>query len=224
MTSPALKNFKTLWADACKTMWIEIAALRHLESSIHTHYATLSMNAVLTDWIYAPECRKRIDDTNKDFILEQMPRLISAVATSRIVLLAAGFESYFEEFLNLYLCNRPKFFSNGSLTNEGKKSSGEILKCRGPVARIEALPVWTTAKIATIKPNLPILADVYSLRNTMAHDAGIVNSHTAERVKSISVSMGQLIQVNPSDVISILAPPLIDIAEKLDAKIHPHRM
>lgn len=218
--SRALKNFKTLWADACKSMWLEVAALRHLEATLRGDYAKISAGAVLTDWIYAPECRNRIGDT-KDVVLEQIPRFITSAATSRIVLLAAGFEAYFEEFLEEYLKHRAKYFSSNALTSAGNKSKGEIIKCRGPVARIDALATWTTAKIATIQPDLPILNDVYLLRNTLAHDAGIVDARTASEVKSVPVIAGQPLRVTTENLVSVLAPPIRRIAEALDDKIHP---
>lgn len=222
MESTALKNFKSLWAHACKSMWIEIAALRHLQSSILGQYASIPNNAVLTDWIYAPECRSRIDDTKKDFVLDKMPLLISSVATSRIVLLSAGFESYFDEFLQSYLRNRPKFFKDGSFTKDGDKAMGEILKCKGPVRRIEAMPLWTTAKIATIRQFLPALDEVYTLRNSIAHDAGIADSYTATKIKLLPLLAGQPIMATPIDIIEKMAPPIQKTAEFLDKKINPH--
>lgn len=219
MPSTALKTFGALWAEACKTMWIEVAALRHLESTLRAQYANIPKDAVLVDWAYAPECRGRIGDATKDFLLDNMPRWISAAATSRVVLLAAGFEAYFEEFLDAYLKHRAKFYTAGAFTTVGNKAQGEILKCRGPVARIEAMPLWTTAKIAGLKSHLPVLADVYALRNTIAHDAGVVDAYTSGLVKTVKVEVGKPVRVTPDEVVRVLAPPIVKIAEALDAKI-----
>ena len=55
-------------------MWIEVAAIRHLESHLRGSYAQIGEKAVLTDWVYAPECKGRIDDTTKDFVLDRYRR------------------------------------------------------------------------------------------------------------------------------------------------------
>jgi hypothetical protein len=222
MPSLALKKFASLWAEACKTMWVEVAALRHLESTIRGNFASIPEDAVLTDWIYAPECRRRIDDSRKGAVLDNMDRWISAAATSRVVLLAAGFEAYFEEFLDAYLKHRPKFYAAGAFTAAGNKANGEIIKCRGPVPRIEALHAWTGAKIASIQPHLPVLAQVYALRNVMAHDAGIVDSHTGTLVTVVPVRVGDALRLTPDQVARVLAPPVVRLAELLDAKINTH--
>lgn len=98
---------------------------------------------------------------------------------------------------------------------------GEILKCSGPVKRIEAMPLWTTAKIATIRQFLPTLDEVYMLRNSIAHDAGIASSHIATIIKSMPIVAGHPIMATPIDIVGKMAPPIHEIAELLDKKINP---
>jgi hypothetical protein len=221
--SSALKRLKKIWADACKTMWIEVAAIRHLEGDVRSRYGELGPKAVLTDWIYAPECRGRIDDSTRDFFLDNVVHFVTSAATSRIVLLSAAFESYFEEFLEEYLKARTKYFTSGAFTEQGNKVRGEILKQRGIVARIEAIPANTTATIASIVPLLPTLRDVYTLRNTVAHDAGMVDAYTAASVTSVKLQEGEFVRLNPRDVTELLAPPCLQIASILDERIHANK-
>lgn len=221
MHSAALKRLKATWADACKCMWIEVAALRNLEADVRARYGALGPQAVLTDWVYSPECRGRIDDSRRDFVLDNVEHFISAAATSRVVLLSAAFESYFEEFLDEYLKARPKYFAGGDFTRDGNKVRGEILKQRGGVvAKIEAIPIHTTAEIRSLSRYLPVMRDVYALRNTVAHDAGVVDANTAAIVESVALKEAEQLALRPSEVAEVLAPPCLKIAEILDARIH----
>lgn len=57
--------------------------------------------------------------------------------------------------------------------------------------------------------------------NAMAHDAGIIDSGTAQRVKLVPVVLGKPLRLDPEQLASVLAPPVILAAELLDAKIRP---
>ena len=219
MPSKALKNFRALWADACKTMWIEVAAIRHLESQLRGNYAQIDDKAVLTDWVYAPECKGRIDDTTKDFVLGRVIDLINSAVTPRVVLLSAAFESYFEEFFSQYLQARAKYYVAGARTAAGNKVWGDVMKQRGPSARIRELGVAANAGIKVLMSNLPVLEEVYVLRNSIAHDAGVVDAFTAANVKSIAAVQGTQLRVTPHELVSVLAPPCLSVAEELDKKL-----
>ncbi len=221
MASVNLKQLKKLWAESCKTLWIEIAALRYLENDLRGRYAEIGSSVILTDLVYAPECKGRINDSTKDEVLARIDHYITHAVTLRVVLLSACFETYFSEFLIAYLAHRSKYFVGGVRTPLGNKVYGEVMKVRGLRHRVEAFCKSTNAKIASIEPRLLLLEEVCLLRNAIVHDGGICDDYSATKIVSIKVVAGQPISISSSELVRILAPPCIQIAEDLDAKIHP---
>jgi hypothetical protein len=90
MQSESLKDFKKLWTNTCHTMWVEILALRSLEGSLKGNYANIPKTLDLTDLVYAPECRGRMEGINKDTFLNNIQTYIEYnITTVRVVLLSA---------------------------------------------------------------------------------------------------------------------------------------
>jgi len=138
MAGKDLKAFKAVWAATCKTMWVQVAALRHLEGFLRGNYASIPAEAVVTDLTFAPECKGRLDDATKDFLLQRVAYFIHCEVTLRVVLLSAAFESFFDVFLESYILHRPKFFAAGTRTKEGDKVYGETKRASGLAERDEA--------------------------------------------------------------------------------------
>lgn len=219
MPSSHLKNFKKLWSHTCKSMWIELAALAHLNNSIRGRYSEIGADSILTEWIYAPECNGRIDDTKPEMVLSRFSEWTSSVALSRVVLLSAGFESYFESFLSEYLSARPKFTTTTGLSKAGNKVMGEVMKTRGLSNRVQVFADETGSKIKSLTSDLDVLRDVYLLRNTIAHDAAVPDANTVAQVKSIALREREPMQLSVATLVATLAPPVIRIADTLDSKI-----
>jgi hypothetical protein len=219
MASKHLRTFKHLWSSTCKSMWIELTALYHLTNTIRGEYSLIDKDMPLTGWIYAPQCAGRIEDTVPDLVLNRSEEWMSSIALSRIVLLSSGFEVYFEEFVALYLKNRKKYYTGSSYTQAGNKVRGEVFKTRGLAERIVVFADYTGAKTRLILPDLPTLNDVYRLRNVIAHDAAIPDSRSAIDIKSVKIVENEPLRISVDTLVTQLAPPVIRLAEKLDAKI-----
>ena len=106
MPTENIRAFKQTWTYACKTMWMEVTALRHLQGRLLGDYAAVPKERLLTDLTYAPEAKGRIDDGTKDFFLERVEQYVDEVALLRVVLLSAAFEVFFDNFVDGYLKKR----------------------------------------------------------------------------------------------------------------------
>jgi hypothetical protein len=219
MATENLKAFKATWAHACKTMWFEVTALRHLEGRLLGDYARIGHDVLLTDMIYAPEARGRIDDGTRDFFLERVVEFVGEVTLLRVVLLSAAFEVFFDGFVDDYLKGRPKFFSLGARTEGGDKVAGEVQRARGIIQRIAKFFEWTGAREQSIQQHLDVLSDVYVLRNVVAHQAGVCDSHAAASLKTVKHTAGERLRVSPTQLVTELAPPCILAAENLDRRV-----
>lgn len=218
MQSEALNRFKRCWAFACKSMWVELCALRHLESTMRSNYSRLPARSALTDWIYAPDCAGRIGDP-RDIVLSSLPAYESAISTLRVVLLSAAFEEYFDSFLESYLLARSKYSGKGALLPLGLTVQGQVRSARGPKARIEQFCSLTGGRLKSLVPFLGTLNDVYLMRCTMAHDAGLISARTASAVKCVSLRAGDSLAILASTLVTVLAPPCVSLATELDSRI-----
>jgi hypothetical protein len=218
MPSEALDRFKRCWAFACKSMWVELCALRHLESTMRSNYSLLPPKSAITDWIYAPDCAGRIGDP-RDIVLGSLPAFEGAVSTLRVVLLSAAFEEYFESFLESYLLARTKYSAKGVLLPLGSHVRGQVLSARGLKSRVEQFCSSTGARPGSLVPYLATLNDVYLMRCTMAHDAGLISASTAAAVKCVSLRAGDSLTILASTLVEVLAPPCVALATKLDSRI-----
>ncbi|MDD2772508.1 MAG: hypothetical protein PHP45_02315 [Elusimicrobiales bacterium] len=228
IASIPLKSFRNTWANACNTMWVEITAISHLETYLRGQYPFIANNAELSDVIYAPTCVSyrgtrrinRVGNTKND-ILKDITKYLNYPVILRVVLLSAAFESYFLEFLDRYLENRPKYFNGGKRTAAGNKIHDDVKKARGPVNRIAKFKELTNAKINSITPHLDALSDVYMIRNVMAHSAGICTVQDVESFKTISPIANEVIHISVQHLVDKLAKPCLEIANSLDGKIIP---
>lgn len=218
MPTKHMKNLSSLWANTCNTMWIEIAALRALELQLRNHYATAKPVTPVVDLVYAPECVGRLGDSIA-ITLPRIPSVMDDLVTTRVVLLAAAFEAYFEDFLDEYLMQRPKYYTNGARTPEGDRVRGTVMKQRGPKRRIDSFATECGAKIASIRPVLDAIEEVYALRNCVAHAAGICDAGTIACAKLIPVALGQRLRIAPESLVTVLADPCFRAARSLDRKI-----
>lgn len=218
--SQHLIDFRAVWGDACHTMWIELAALRCTAAFTQGNYMAIPDDRPLTDLIYAPESKGRMDDVTKSVLLGRMDRYMQAVVTGRVVLLSAAFELYFRYFLDAYLMARPKYFnsSKSTRTDAGNKVYGEVAKVRGLAERVVKFGEETGARIKVVDPHLPALTDVYYLRNVIAHRAGAVDTGSAEKLSIVKLLPGQRVTVSVDQLLS-LAAPVLKLAEALDRKI-----
>jgi hypothetical protein len=225
MQSQSLKDFSKLWTNTCHTMWVEILSLRGLEANLKGNYANIPKTYDLTDIIYAPECRGRMQGINKDVFLDDIETYIQYnITTVRVVLLSAAFEAYFLSFLEEYIQNRPKHFASGSRTALGNQIFGQIKSTRGITERIKKFAELTNSKIANIESRLPVLGEVYQLRNIIAHRAGICKSEDLNNLLIITPNAGERISISPEILITRLAPPCVEIAQLLDRKINPESL
>jgi len=200
-------------------MWIEVTALRYMEGRLLGEYATIAPGRLLTDLVHSPEAKGRIDDATKDFYLERVGEFISEVALLRVVLLSAAFEVFFDTFVDEYLDGRAKYSVGGARTADGNKVAGEVRKTRGIVPRVEAFCDWTGANTKSIQPHLDVLSDVYTLRNVLAHRAGICDAVAAKSMKTLSFASGDRLRLTPEQLVRTLAPSCITLAENLDKRI-----
>lgn len=218
--SECLKDFKTVWRDSCHSMWVELLSITMTESFVSSKYWELPPNQLLTDMVYVPEIRGRIDDINKDRFLQRAGNYRQSIVTNRVVLLSASFENYFREFLEAYLRSKPKFFDSqaGGRTAEGDKVFGEVQQTRGLSQKIRVFAEHAPAKIKSIERRLSYLDDVYALRNVLAHRAGTVDHYTAGVLQHLRFNDGDRITLS-SDQLLMLAKPVVEIAEELDKKL-----
>ncbi len=221
--STCLKNLKRLWADSCRTMWVEILALRNLEGFLRARYYETSPQAELTDITYAPECKGRLDSLHKDYYLDNVDEFVNNLTAVRVVLLSASFESYFYEFMDEYLQHRPKYFNaaTGTRTDAGDHVYGQVRSQRGPILKLETFSTLTGAKTKSIAPKLPVLNEVYTLRNVVAHRAGICDAGALPHLHIVAARENEKVLISPSTLVKELAPPCLEIAETLDRKIIP---
>lgn len=215
-----LRDFKEVWRNACHTMWVELTGLRSAAALIHRDYPSLSRTAPITDVIYSPEARGRVDDVTPDVFLERLPSYQTAVVTSRVVLLSAAFELYLGDFLESYLLARSKYIDTAgtTLSEDGRRIASEVRKVRGIAERIEKFGELTDAKLNSTKPHLPFLRDVYTLRNIIAHRAGEVDASASKSLMTIALPASSQVALDAPQLLK-LAAPVVKLAEELDRKI-----
>lgn len=218
MPSAHLKHFRQLWGSTCNGMWHEIAAIYALETHLRYTYGTTGPEAPITRVTYAPGCEGRLNHSIAAS-LKRLPALIDEAVMLRVVMLSAGFEAYFEEFLGSFLRNRKKYYAAGALTTDGNRVQGNVRKCAGPKARVLAFGAETGAGIKEILPQLGVVQEMYALRNCLAHDAGICDAGTKAQVTVVPVQVGRPLRVEPEFLVTTLAEPCIRTAEVLDRKI-----
>jgi len=217
--SDSYKQFSALWVRACKSMWVERTALRNLHAFALDSYRTHGAGKLLTDLVYAPDARGRIDDLDIHTFLDASAEYLDEVVSSRIVLLSAALEAYLLGFLEHYLLARSKYrTAAGELNAAGNKFCGEVRKERGPSNRIMKFAELAPSKIKSIEPLLPALSDVYVLRNVIAHCAGVIDARAASQLQTISCTPGMRVSLSPEQLLE-LAKPTTAVAKKLDEKI-----
>jgi hypothetical protein len=199
-------------------MWLEIAALRSLETSIRANYGGLDPKRPILSHIYAPDCVGRLNDSI-GAIIPRLPIVIAEVVTLRVVILAAAFEAYFEGFLADYLSGKAKYSSGGTLTAAGLRVHGNVMKQRGPKARIEQFTIETGSKTKGVSPHVDAIEQVYALRNCVAHDAAICDAVTNKRVTLVPTQIGARLEIAPEALVTVLAPPCMSAADHLDRRI-----
>jgi hypothetical protein len=202
-------------------MWAELLCIVIAESHVIANYKDISPEVSINDIFYVPELKGRINALTRDAFLERSPGYRQAVVTNRIVILSASFEAYFTGFLDAYIANRSKLFDliTGQRTTEGDKLYGEVRKTRGLVQRIRTFSDLTGSGIKTVEPLLTSLNDVYTLRNVLAHRAGVVDQVASQSLVHITIAPGEKIMLSPEALINKLAAPVMKIADFLDRKI-----
>jgi hypothetical protein len=215
-----LKSLRTLWGDSCHAMWVELLCVAMAESHVVSNYANISPKTSIHEMFYAPELKDRIKDLTRDVFLKRSPGYRHSIVTNRIVILSASFEAYFNSFVDAYIANRSKLSDSttGQRTAVGDKLFGEVRKTRGLVDRIRTFAELTKSGIKTIEPLLSYLNDVYTLRNVLAHRAGVVDQTASQALVNISIASGDNLILSPNTLVE-LAAPVIKIAEFLDRKI-----
>ncbi|MDD5389171.1 MAG: hypothetical protein PHD37_07485 [Gallionellaceae bacterium] len=218
--SEYLKDFKAVWGDSCQSMWAELLSITVTESFVTTNYNTLLPDRLLTDMFYIPGIRGRLDDVKKDTFLQRASIYKQAIITNRIVVLSASFETYFANFLDAFIRSKPKLFdpATSARTDAGNKLYGEIIKIRGLGERISKFGELAPAKIRYVIPRLTYLADVYTLRNVLAHRAGAIDVHAATDLKHLSFNGGDRVKLTTDQLLQ-LAKPVLEIASSLDKKL-----
>ncbi|AYV45100.1 hypothetical protein CFHF_04240 [Caulobacter flavus] len=218
--SEHLKDLKAVWGDSCHAMWAELLCIAMAESHVVSNYKDIPASKSIDEMFYAPELRGRINALTRDTFLERTPSYRHAVVTNRIVILSASFEAYFSSFLDAYIQSRAKLFDAaiGSRTPAGDKLYGEVRKVRGLVQRIQAFSEHTGSGIKKIEPYLSYLGDVYTLRNVLAHRAGLVDDHASRELVNVRIASGEKVILSPAVLID-LAAPVMSIADLLDRKI-----
>ncbi len=217
--SQHLKNLKILWASTNHAMWVQILALRQTNAYVVGQFDRLT-DANMTDYVHAPECATRLQGFSKRKYAAELESVIEDAVTTRLVLLSAAFEMYFADFLEAWLQRRSKYFdeATGERTPAGNKLSGEVLKVRGMVPRVEKFAELTGARIVRLKTYFDDLADVYEIRNIIAHRAGIADLWAAGNVKGMVVTADKPVVLTPQRLIDYAAS-VIKIAEGLDSKL-----
>lgn len=217
--SEHLKDLKAVWGDSCHAMWVELLCIGMAESYVVTKYADIPEGLSIHDMFYAPELKGRINGLTRDTFLERSPGYRHAVIANRIVILSASFEAYFTSFLDAYIASRGKLFDAAAAkrTAEGDKLFGEVRKTRGLVPRIQTFSIMTGSGVKTIEPLLSYLNDVYTLRNVLAHRAGLMDETASQALTNIRIAPGERIILSAEKLIE-LAAPVMEIADFLDRK------
>ncbi len=184
------------------------------------NYKDLPGDTPLTSLFYAPTVKGRLDSLTKDMFLERANRYKEAIITNRVIILSAAFETYLSNFFDKYIMDRPKFFdtSTNQKTPAGNKIHGEIFKVRGLSQRIDKFAELAPSKILSIIPLYSYINDVYTMRNVLAHRAGLIDAHAASTLTNVAFSTGQRIKLSADDLLK-LAAPIFKVAEALDKKI-----
>ncbi|MBN2448951.1 MAG: hypothetical protein JXR77_01095 [Lentisphaeria bacterium] len=219
-SSQHLKDLKAVWGQSCHSMWVELLSLRCAATFVQSQYGVLDKTMLLTDLIYAPESKGRLNDVTPDLFLQRLPGYLQGVVTDRIVLLSAAFELYFTSFLDAYLQLRPKYYdaNTAKRTADGDRVYGQVRSARGPVPRIEEFARLTGAKIKSLRPHFPALSDVYTLRNVLAHRAGLLDAYAASQLQTLAMAAGQRVVLS-TDQLLCLASPVLGVASALDRRL-----
>lgn len=135
MASKSLRALRYAWFEACNTMWIEIAAIRHLETTLRAEFPSIASNAQLSSIIFTGEAEGRVLRT-KHQLLAGIDEFVDYSVTIRVVLLSSAFEAFFESFLDSFLRARTRYYVAGTRTRAGDKVFGEVIRQRGLVQRI----------------------------------------------------------------------------------------
>jgi hypothetical protein len=98
---------------------------------------------------------------------------------------------------------------------------GQVKSTRGISERIIKFTELTSSKIISIQTHLPILKEVYQLRNIVAHRSGICDAYDLPTLLITKAVEGERLSIPPDVLITRLAPPCIEIAQHLDRKIFP---
>ncbi len=217
--SEHLKALKAVWGDACHGMWAELLCIEIAKSHVVANYKDIPPEASIPDMFYVPELRSRINALSRNSFLARSSDYRHAVITNRIVILSAAFEAYFTNFLDAYIANRSKLFNSttNQRTTEGDKLFGEIRKTRGLVQRIRTFANLTGSKINAIEPLLSYLDDAYTLRNVLAHRAGLVDQIASQKLVNIRFASNEKVVLSPETLVD-LAAPVLKIADLLDRK------
>jgi hypothetical protein len=216
--SQHLKDFKAVWGDSCQSMWAELLSITIAESYVVSNYHEIPETQLIAERFYAPEIKGRLRDLTRSAFLERVGIYKEKVITNRTVILSAVFETYFSDFLDNYIKSKPKLFDKhtSSKTDLGNKFHSAIKKEKGLSNRIIKFGEIAPAKIKSITPLLSFLDDIQRLRNIIAHNAGLVNSH--ETFVHLEFAAGSRITLT-SDKLLELAAPVVKIAERLDEKL-----
>ncbi len=219
-SSDHLRALKALWGDSCHGIWAELLCVAVAESHVITNYADISPGASIHNMFYAPDLKSRINNLTRDVFLERSSSYRQTIVTNRIVILSASFEAFFTSFLDAYIANRTKLFNTAAnkRTADGDKLYGDVRKARGLVERIRVFAELTGSGIKTLEPLLNYLDDVYTLRNVLAHRAGVIDQFASNSLINIRIAPGEKVVLSPAILIE-LAAPVIKIAEFLDRKI-----
>ena len=217
--SDNLNALKAVWGDSCHSMWAELLCIAMAESHVVANYKDISPGTSIHDMFYVPELKDRINALTRDVFLERAPGYRQAVVTNRIVILSASFEAYFTSFLDAYIANRRRLFDEATSqrTAAGDKLFGDVRKARGLVQRIRTFSDSTGAGIKTIESSLTYLDDVYTLRNVLAHRAGVVDQLASQSLTNIHFAPGEKVILRPATLIEFAAP-VMKIADFLDRK------
>ncbi len=216
--STNLKKLKIIWGQACNTMWLEIAATRTMEAKVKSDWHKIDERKILSDFYFVGESRGRIRDCTKKYYLENLDGVINYMATIRIVMLSAAFESFWDGFLDDFINSKSRYCSNGIRNDRGNKVYGEIQKSKGMRGKLERWSDITQTRIESIKPHLDMLNDVYMARNIIAHDAGVIEKEYVNTLKFKQFNIGDALTVKPNELLT-MANSVINIAEILDGKV-----
>jgi len=218
--SQNLKDLRSVWGDACNTMWVEIAALRFTQHHIISNYSKLDSSQSIDMFVYAPECRDRMNTVKKDFFLENFGNYLLSVVTGRVVILSAAFELFFSSFLSSYIRSKSKYYDSlhNKNTTLGDKLYGEVMSSKGLVGKVQKFGDAAPSKIKSISKKFPYLNDVYILRNIIAHRAGSVDGYASSELQIFKIDAGLQVVLSPTQLIQ-LAAPVLAVAAELDSKI-----